>query len=126
MKKHPTAAVLKHAKKLLSLIPPNLVLEAEAFEELECLIGAALARVKAIRGGLFTVENAPKPPSEEQWCAAMAHFQPPSPEQIAELERFMKGPTRSDKRCFSELTKRRALLEKKLQGVEAQLQEIRP
>jgi len=124
--KNPATAVLRHAKKLLKLIPPNLALEAEAFEELECLIGAALARVKAIRGGLFTVENAPKPPSEEQWRAAVAHFQPPTPEQIAELERFMKGPTRSDKRRFSELTKRRTLLEKKLQGVEAQLQEIRP
>jgi len=56
----------------------------------------------------------------------MEHFQPPSTQQIAELERFKKGPTRSDKGRFSELTKRRELLEKKLQGVEAQLREIRP
>jgi hypothetical protein len=56
----------------------------------------------------------------------MEPFQPPSPEQMAEMERFNKGPTRADKKRFSELTKRRALLEKKLQGVEAQLLEIRP
>ena len=127
MKKNPANPVLRHAKKLLTLIPPNLALEAEAFEDLECLIGAALNRVKCIRaGGLFTDENVPKPPSEEQLRAAMEHLQPPSPEQLAEFERFNKGPTRSDKKQFSELSKRRARLEQKLQGIEAQIREIRP
>jgi hypothetical protein len=125
--RNPAAAVLTHAKKLLALIPPNLALEAEAFEDLECLIGAALNRVKGIRaGGLFTDENVPKPPSEEQLRAAMEHLQPPSPEQLAEFERFNKGPTRSDKKQFSELSKRRARLEQKLQGIEAKIREIRP
>ena len=120
----PATSVLRHAKKLLALIPPNLALEAEAFEDLECLIGAALNRVKHIRaGGLFTDENVPKL-SEER--AAMDRFQRPSPEQIAEFERFNKGPTRSDKKQFSELSKRRARLEQKLQGIEAQIREIRP
>ena len=120
----PATSVLRHAKKLLALIPPNLALEAEAFEDLECLIGAALNRVKGIRaGGLFTDENVPKL-SEER--AAMDRFQRPSPEQIAEFERFNKGPTRSDKKDFSELSKRRARLEQKLQGIEAQIREIRP
>ena len=124
MKKNPANPVLRHAKKLLTLIPPNLALEAEAFEDLECLIGAALNRVKHIRaGGLFTDENVPKL-SEER--AAMDRFQRPSPEQIAEFERFNKGPTRSDKKDFSKLSKRRARLEKKLQGIEAEIREIRP
>jgi hypothetical protein len=125
--KNPATVVLRHAEKLLHLIPPNLALEPEAFEGLEMTLSAALNRVKAIRSGrISTEENAPRPPSEEQLIAAMADCWPPTPEQIAEMERFNKGPTRSDKRRFAELTRRRALLEKKLQGVEAELREIRP
>jgi hypothetical protein len=56
----------------------------------------------------------------------MEHFQPPSAEQMAEMERFNKGPTRADKKRFSELTKRRAHLEAKLQAVEAQRRKSRP
>ena len=124
--KNPAAAVLKVAKKLLTLIPPNLALDAGELEDLECQIGVALNRVKGIRSGLFTVENAPRPPSEEQLSAATDRFQPPSPEQIAEFERFNKGPTRSDRKRYGELTRSRTRLEKKLQGVEVQLREIRP
>jgi hypothetical protein len=124
--KNPATAVLKVAEKLLTLIPPNLALEPNELEDLECLVGVALNRVKGIRAGLFTVENAPRPPSEEQLRAAMDRFQLPSPEQIAEFERFNKGPTRSDKKDFSELSKRRARLEQKLQGIEAEIREIRP
>ena len=58
--------------------------------------------------------------------AATDRFQPPSPEQIAEFERFNKGPTRSDRKRYGELTRSRTRLEKKLQGVEVQLREIRP
>ena len=89
--RNPTAAVLTHAKKLLALIPPNLALSAGELEDLEDLIGAALNRVKGIRaGGLFTDENVPKPPSEEQLRAAMDRFQPPSPEQLAEWQEMTR------------------------------------
>ena len=47
--KNPAAAVLKVAKKLLTLIPPNLALDAGELEDLECQIGVALNRVKGIR-----------------------------------------------------------------------------
>jgi DNA-binding transcriptional MerR regulator len=124
--KNPTTAVLRHAERLLALIPPNLALSAGDLEDLESLIGVALNRVKGIRAGLFTVENAPKLPSEEQLRAVMDRFQPPSPEQRAELERLNKGPTRSDRKRYSSLAARRTRLEKKLQCIELHIREIRP
>jgi hypothetical protein len=124
--KNPAATALRHAKKLLALIPPNLALETNLLDDLECLVGAALNRVKGIRAGLFTVENSPQPPSEEQLRAAMEHFQPPSAEQLAEFERFNKGPTRADRKRYGELTRSRTRLEKKLQGVDARLRKLRP
>lgn len=126
MKKHSPPAVLKQVKRLLLLIPPNLALEPEAFEDLEMMLGAAMSRVKAIRSGrIFTPENSPRPPSEEQLIAAMANWQPPTPEQIEEMERFNKGPTRSDRKRYGQLLKRRDLLKAKLSGVEKELDLLR-
>ena len=125
--KKPTTSVVTHARMLLTLIPPNLRLSAEEMEDLEGMVGAALSRVRAIRAGLYTAENRLRPPTDEQLKAAVeANYKPPTPEQIAEMERFRKGPTRSDRRHYAELMKRRERLEKTLQGVEAQLREISP
>jgi hypothetical protein len=124
--KNPATAALKHAEKLMALIPPNLALETKELDDLECLVGTALNRVKGIRAGLFTVGNAPQPPSKEQLRTAMEQFQPPSPAQRVEFERFNKGPTRADRKRYGELTRSRTRLEKKLQGIEAQLRKSRP